>query len=359
MTGLYLHIPFCARKCPYCDFFSVSYHKDTVNRYVAAILRNIESCGLTETVDSIYFGGGTPSLLSAAQVADILEACSRRLHLSTSPEITFEFNPSGKRAAYLHDIRSAGINRLSIGIQSFSDTHLHMLGRTHSAEDGLRTVHDAQRQGFDNISCDLMLAWQTETELAQTLSTLTALPITHISAYLLQIEEGTPFSRDTSLLSILPDDDTAADRYLQTVYTLEYAGFLQYEVSNFARPGFESRHNMKYWQCEPYLGIGAGAHSCCDGRRFCVPEDMEAFCQAPVQPTVLIDPSPCGREERLMLALRTVHGAEAAQLSEAAKDRIAALRKAGYLRILPDGRISLTPEGFAVSNSVIGALVEM
>ncbi len=313
-----------------------------------------------DMVDTVYFGGGTPSLLSAAQIGDILGACAKYTHLAADSEITLEFNPTGERTQYLRDLRSVGVNRLSIGTQSFSDEQLSMLGRTHRAADGIRTVMAAHAQGFTNISCDLMLACphQSESVLGQTLRILGELPITHVSAYLLQVEEGTPLSQNTQLLTHLPDDDTSTDRYLQTVHTLAEYGFRQYEVSSFAKVGFESRHNQKYWKCEPYLGIGAGAHSCYGGKRFQVPRDAAAFCNSPVQPTEILDESPCESEERLMLALRMTNGVAASLLSDTAQKKIPLLMQAGYVAMQSNGNISLTPKGFAVSNAVIATLLE-
>lgn len=359
MTGLYFHIPFCAKKCPYCDFYSVPYRRETVQDYVDAILRNIRQYAVTEPVDSIYFGGGTPSLLSPAQVSAVLDACVKHFPVEPDAEITLEYNPTGKRDGYLRELRRTGVNRLSVGTQSFSDEQLRLLGRTHTAEDNRRTVLEAHDAGFDNISCDLMLATpgQTEALLAETLEALNALPITHVSAYMLQIEEGTPLSRDAALLSRCPDDDATVDRYLQAVRTLEAAGLHQYEVSSFARDGRRSVHNLKYWTCEPYLGIGAGAHSCFGGRRFCVPKDVQAFCAAGRQPVEILDDHPLDREERLMLGLRLTDGVPESALTDAAKRCIPPLLQAGYLCRTEAGRIALTPEGFAVSNAVIAELI--
>lgn len=356
MTGIYFHIPFCARKCPYCDFYSVPFRRDGTDSYVRAVLRNIEGISVSDTVDTIYFGGGTPSLLSLHDVEQILTSCRSHFTLAENTEITMEWNPTGKRAAHLRELFRLGVNRLSIGTQSFSDRQLHILGRTHCAEDGLRTVMDAHDAGFTNISCDLILACpeQTGDVLDETLNVLTSLPITHVSAYLLQVEDGTPLSRNGELLRRLPEEDAAADLYLHTVQILSDAGLLQYEVSSFARPGYESRHNVKYWECQPYLGIGAGAHSCFGGSRFCVPKDITAFCDSPLQPIELLDDSPCGREEQLMLALRTVRGVPLSAFRKSIS--LQNLQNAGYIRIRKD-RLSLTPEGFAVSNAVIAALL--
>ncbi|MBE6850894.1 MAG: radical SAM family heme chaperone HemW [Ruminococcus sp.] len=360
MTGLYFHIPFCAKKCPYCDFFSVPYHKETTLQYVAAIIRNLAAYAPEDMVDTVYFGGGTPSLLSAAQIGEILNACAKYAHLDENPEITLEFNPTGERTQYLHDLRAAGVNRLSIGTQSFSDAQLSLLGRTHRSADGVRTVMTAYEQGFENISCDLMLACphQSEEVLAQTLQILGELPITHVSAYLLQVEAGTPLSQNADLLAHLPDDDASIDRYLQTVHTLAEYGFQQYEVSSFAKPGYESRHNTKYWKCEPYLGIGAGAHSCYGGRRFQVPKDISAFCDAPVQPIEILDESPCSREEKLMLSLRMTTGVPISSLNKRAQEKLPVLERAGYVVLQDHTNAALTPKGFAVSNAVIAMLLE-
>jgi len=359
MTGIYVHIPFCAKKCPYCDFFSVAYRKKTADNYIDAVLRNLQyySGIIHDEIDTIYFGGGTPSLLSAGQISNILKTCDKSFRLR-NPEITLELNPTGRRDTYLHDLKSAGINRLSIGTQSFSDDQLRLLGRTHKVNDNLHIIQAAVKAGFENISCDLMLAlpFQTEKLLSETLNLLTIQPITHVSAYLLQLEEHTPFAENPEILSNLPDDDTAADRYLQAVHALETAGFHQYEVSSFARPGFQSRHNYKYWSCEDYLGIGAGAHSCIHHRRFYIEKNIAEFCDFPIQKEIIISENACDDEEKLMLALRTSQGVPETALSTNARKKLNLFIQNHYIR-RHGNRISLTPEGFAVSNAVIAALL--
>ncbi|MDE5884110.1 MAG: radical SAM family heme chaperone HemW [Oscillospiraceae bacterium] len=359
MTGIYIHVPFCARKCIYCDFFSVKYQKGLVSNYVNAVIRNLQAYAVQDPVDTIYFGGGTPSLLSADQIFEILNACVKYCNISENPEITLEYNPSGNREQYLHDLRQAGINRLSIGTQSFSDPELKMLSRTHSAEDNIRTILTAYEQGFTNISCDLILAIpdQTPEILSQSLHTLVNLPVTHCSAYLLQIEEETSLSRNPDLLARLPDEDDSVDLYLQTIQTLKQAGFMQYEISSFAKSGYESRHNLKYWRCEPYLGIGAGSHSCYHGKRFFVPENTPKFCKDPVQDVQIVSETVFDLEERIMLGLRTTDGISENFISPQAKLKIPLLIKSNYLIKKSDGNIALTPEGFAVSNTVIAELL--
>ncbi|MBR0484046.1 MAG: radical SAM family heme chaperone HemW [Oscillospiraceae bacterium] len=359
MTGIYIHIPFCARKCPYCDFYSVSYRKSLAEDYVQAVIRNLHHYQISDSVDSIYFGGGTPSLLSVKQISEILETCSKNFKLA-SPEITLEYNLTRTDGNHLHELYQAGINRLSVGTQSFSDSQLNLLGRTHTAGQNLETIRNAEKAGFRNISCDLMLAlpYQTEEILSETLDILISLPIQHVSAYLLQMEEHTPFYTNREILDNLPDDDVSADRYLQTVHTLEDAGFQQYEVSSFAKTGFESRHNLKYWFCEEYLGIGAGAHSCMKNRRFCIPRDADLFCKSPVQKEITIAENACDDEERLMLALRTARGVPESAFSTNARRKFPILIKNNYIRKNSENQICLTPEGFAVSNAVISMLLE-
>ena len=182
------------------------------------------------------------------------------------------------------------------------------------------------------------------------------MPVNHVSAYLLQIEEHTPFAQNPDILNHLPDDDTAIDLYLQTVHELEAYGFHQYEISSFARTGFESRHNLKYWYCEPYIGIGAGAHACYQGKRFFVPKDVELFCKSDVQPEVILSENPCDMTERIMLRLRTAAGIPEQWLHAETLKKLPALVKAGYMIHKPDGNIAMTPEGFAVSNAIINLL---
>ncbi len=358
MTGIYIHIPFCARKCPYCDFYSVAYRKNLVEDYIQAIIRNLNYYQISDSVDSIYFGGGTPSLLSVQQISAILETCDKNFKLK-NPEITLEYNPTRTNSEHLKNLHSVGINRLSIGTQSFSDAELKLLGRTHTAKQNLETVQNAVKAGFQNISCDLMLAlpYQSEQILAETLEVLKTLPIQHVSAYLLQLEEHTEFYTNPEILNNLPDEDSSADRYLQTVYTLKNAGFQQYEVSSFAKTGFESRHNLKYWKCQDYLGIGAGAHSCMKNKRFYIEKNLEKFCQDKIQQEISVSEDAGNPEEKLMLALRTIKGIPLKALSKKAQKKSEILMKHNYIKSENDW-IHLTPEGFAVSNAVIAMLLE-
>ena len=359
--GIYFHVPFCAKKCPYCDFYSGSFTKKAAEDYTAAVIRNIRHYSQPGTdVDTVYFGGGTPSLLTAGQLSDITEAVRSHFLLSPEAEITLEANPSTLTPEKLAAFRKAGINRLSIGVQSMVPEELSFLGRSHTPERAEKAVLDAHAAGFENISCDLMIALpgQTAESLAASVNALAELPIKHISAYILKVEDGTPFA-ERDVQSILPDEDGTAALYLGAVRLLAEKGFMQYEVSNFAVPGYESRHNCRYWLCQDYLGIGPAAHSCFGGKRFCVPSDTADFISAEHQHTEVTDDEPCRFEEKAMLRLRLAKGLDLRDVPEHRRDiekKIPALLSAGYIRF--DGNvISLTPEGFLVSNSVISSLI--
>lgn len=359
--GIYIHVPFCGKKCSYCDFYSVCYTKQQAELYVGAVLRNIRHYSDPgRTVDTVYFGGGTPSLLSCEQISDIMSAIAENFALSDTAEVTLEANPNTLTPEKLSGLRNSGINRLSIGVQSMSDNELRILGRSHTADRAEKAVMDAAEAGFTNISCDLMIAVpeQTSESLANSINRLTALPIQHISAYILKIEDGTPFDCG-NIRSKLPDEDETAELYLLMCKLMNERGFRQYEVSNFAESGYESRHNCRYWKCMDYLGIGPAAHSCYGGKRFAVGRDIVSFISSPVQNTVITDDSPCGFEEFAMLRLRLAEGLLLRDVEPHSAEivkKIPALVKAGYVNF--DGeRVSLTPEGFLVSNSVIERLI--
>lgn len=359
--GLYIHVPFCGKKCSYCDFYSVSYNKNTVDDFVRAVVRNLRYYSdKTQTVDTVYFGGGTPSLLTPPQIDSIINEICMRFALSPKAEITLEANPNTVTLQKLADIRRAGINRLSLGIQSMMDNELKFLGRSHTAERASKAINDAFYAGFENISCDLMLGipYQTQETLEYSIKTLAGFPIQHVSAYILKTEEGTPFNCE-EIHNLMPDEDTLAELYLTMTTLLEEYGFLQYEISNFTKKSFESRHNCRYWKCLDYLGIGPAAHSCYKNKRFAVERDIRRFIESGFQPTYITDSSPCGFEERSMLSLRLKSGLDITQTGEHRADiekKIPMLIKAGYAEF--DGKsISLTPKGFLISNSIIEYLI--
>lgn len=344
--GLYIHVPFCVRKCRYCDFYSVT-ELSLTDLYTSAVIRNIKAYGYG--FDTVYFGGGTPSLLTPKQIGAILSAAD----IAPNAEISMECNPNSVTENYLREVRLAGVNRLSFGVQSFDDNELKMLGRLHDSAQAVTAIETAKKVGFDNISADLMLAvsGQTFDSLGRSLDAVAKLPLTHISAYMLKVEEGTPLAADENLLAQIPDEDDTADMYLEAVKRLADAGFEQYEISNFARDGFECKHNLKYWRCEEYLGIGPAAHSFIEGTRFACPKDLGRFISSEFQEMVTIDTGGSA-EEKAMLALRLVKEGLPIEAYPATEMRAEMLIKASLLK-KEKGTLRLTPEGCLVSNQII------
>ena len=344
--GLYIHVPFCVRKCPYCDFFSVT-DLSLREAYTEAVIRNIRA--LNDSFSTVYFGGGTPSLLTEEQIHRILSAAE----ILPGAEISMEANPGTADEDYLRNVRSAGINRISLGVQSFDNGELKSLGRIHSSEEAVSAILSAEKAGFENISADLMLAvsGQTPATLRRNLETVVSLPLTHISAYMLKVESGTPLSLDNELLEKIPDEDETAEMYLEAVNFLENQGFEQYEISNFAHNGFECRHNLGYWKCGEYYGIGCSAHSFIDGERFCCRDSLREFIASPIQGKVSLG-SGGDAGERAMLALRLTKEGIPANLFPGLEERSKPLVRKGLMK-KEQGFLKLTPEGCLVSNEII------
>lgn len=347
MTGLYIHVPFCRRKCPYCDFYSTGYSEELAGQYAEAVIRNLRY--YDERYDTVYFGGGTPILL-AEHIPGILSEVS----MERGAEITVECNPIEMNGETLKMLYDCGVNRLSVGVQSAADSELRSLGRTHTFEQAREVILTANRVGFCDISVDVMLGTpgQTAETLGHTINELGKLPLTHVSSYMLKIEPNTVFGKKPP--ENLPDDDTTAELYLKAVQSLEEQGFIQYEISSFARNGMKSRHNLKYWRREEYLGIGAAAHSFYRGRRFAVKRDLREFIESEHQIEITTDDEINELEERIMLGLRLTEG-----ISEELWKRVE-----GVLPLIPkhyynieNGRLSLTAEGFLVSNEIISTLL--
>lgn len=343
--GLYIHVPFCRKKCPYCDFYSVGFREEFSEKYADAVIRNIRHYG--GRFDTVYFGGGTPILLYK-EIPRILA----EVDFEENAEITVECCPNEMNDKTLKTLRSAGVNRLSVGVQSLCDGELSALGRMHSAREAENAVLLAEKSGFDNISADLMLATpqQTAQTLKSTINRLCKLPITHVSAYLLKIEPNTVFGKNPPAL---PDEDETAGLYLLAIEELEKHGFHQYEISSFARGGKISRHNLKYWKRNEYLGIGPAAHSFWGGERFYVPRGLKEFLSAEIQET-LSDGVPNALEEEIMLGLRLRDGIPRRLWERFSKALPLVPEK--YYRI-SNGRLSLTAEGFLVSNEIISLLL--
>ena len=367
--GLYLHIPFCRSKCDYCDFYSLPGGEDRMDGYLRALLRQLEEAvpgAAGHSVDTVYVGGGTPTVFGGERLTALLAAVGRLYRLAPGAEITCEANPDSAGEELLRALRRAGFGRLSLGMQSADAGELAAVHRRHTPEQTDAAVAAARRVGFENLSLDLIcgLPGQTEESWRRTVEHALSLRPEHLSCYGLKVEEGTPLARRVAAGEELPDDDAQADRYLWTVERLARAGFRQYEISNFARPGYESRHNLRYWRLEPYLGFGPGAHSDFGGRRFAVPADLAGYLAGEAVPEgEAVSPWERGNEY-LMLGLRTAAGIAGEEYRRRFGGDFAPLeellsRFAGHGWAERNGdRWRLTPAGFLVSNRLIGALLE-
>lgn len=369
MTGIYIHIPFCLSKCAYCDFYSVTPDDTGMDRYMQALLCEISRMiPAGELVDSIYFGGGTPTVFGAKRLCTVLDAISKRANVSVDCEISMEANPSTSLSGLLTDCKAGGFNRISFGVQSAVEEELQFLTRRHDVKTAVQAIGHAAQAGFSNISADLMLGIPKQTPESAVFSArfLSSLGITHLSAYLLKLEEGTPMyaMRDSDLL---PNEDRMCDIYETVCNTLEQCGLKQYEISNFARPGFACQHNLKYWELKPYLGIGPAAHSYYEGRRFYYPRSVEDFiCHALTgkDGTLLEEEQGGDAEEFLMLRLRLKSGLNLGEFCERYSlslspltQRAKQLIQSGLAK-LREGYLSLTTKGFLVSNAVIGFMLD-
>lgn len=283
--GLYIHIPFCISKCKYCDFYSIpAVQEQEKERYIEALCKHMSEYKLqakNHAVTSIYFGGGTPSLLSDKQMKVIMKAVKKNFNISQRCEISMEVNPGTVDEEKLYAFKKLGINRLSIGAQSFDEKELSVCGRIHSPTDIYDCVKNARNAKFDNVSLDLIygLPEQTKEGLFKNLEQAFSLDVDHISLYGLKIEDGTPFWYDRHSLK-LPDEDTESEMYFEAVDILRMAGFRQYEISNFAKKHKACKHNLRYWNCDEYLGFGPAAHSYFGGKRFSFKRDIKLYCDS-------------------------------------------------------------------------------
>ncbi len=371
--GIYVHIPFCASRCAYCDFCSTADRQDLIPDYQAALLQHMaEFAPRLEgyTVDTVYFGGGTPSWYGAKHLVRLFDAMKKQFRVLVDAEVTLEANPDSVAEKELSLLRKEGFNRISLGAQSANDAILRFLNRRHSWEQVPQAVEAARNAGFDNISLDLIygLPAQSRDDWADTLTRALALPLRHLSCYGLKVEEGTPLWQYRHSPN-LPDDDTQADMYLYAVDTLAAAGYSQYEISNFAQPGFASRHNLKYWNQEEYASFGASAASYMGSRRYTYLPDAEAYIRAirsgdelvsELEELSLYEQA----SEYLMLRMRTTRGVSAEEyesryhnsfkpLEELFRDYV----RHGLAKQLDD-RWRFTPQGFLLSNRLIGELLD-
>ena len=372
--GLYIHIPFCRSKCDYCDFYSLSGKENKMDAYQKALLAHLAETAPSARgyqVDTVYFGGGTPSFYGEKRIKELLRAIKKRYTLTPDAEITMEANPDSVDKNMLTHLRRAGINRLSLGVQSACDRDLSALHRPHTFEQARAAVEAARRAKIKNLSLDLIygLPGQSQESWKNTVEEVLALAPEHLSCYGLKVEDGTPLAERVARGERLPDDDDQADMYLWTVDRLAAAGYFQYEISNFAKKGFQSRHNLRYWFLREYIGFGPGAHSDFGGRRYSFLRDLDGYVDGVLKGGRIIDESDLvPRRERsgeyLMLGLRTAHGIEEWEYRreffmnfDPIGAKLEQYEAQGWAERV-NGRWRLTPAGFLISNQLIGDLLE-
>ena len=375
--GIYIHIPFCRSKCDYCDFYSLAGREERMDDYQRALLAHLKESAFAArgfSVDTVYFGGGTPSCYGAKRLKELLSAVKKYYKVEKEAEITLEANPDSVDFKSLKALRRAGFNRISMGLQSACPAELEAVHRPHTVAQGDEAVAAARKAGFANLSLDLIygLPTQTVSSWQNTVEHVLTLEPEHLSCYGLKVEEGTPLAaRVAAGEERLLSDDAQATLYLWTVSRLARAGYGQYEISNFARPGFASRHNLRYWLTQPYMGFGPGAHSDFGGRRYSWVRDLEGYIKGVLEGSVpLLDsqdliPQEERGSEYLMLRLRTARGIEEWEYRGSyfmdfapIEARLREFAARGWAEKTAEGRWRLTPKGFLVSNQLIGDLLE-
>ena len=280
LSGIYIHIPFCVKKCLYCDFLSFSNMENKLSEYVEALLREIKSIQYEKTIDSIFFGGGTPSIMNSSYVEQIMEGLNNQFNISMDCETTMEVNPATLSMDKLNGYVKAGVNRISIGMQSTNDDELKLLGRIHKYNDFLEAYDEVRNAGIKNVNVDIMSAipGQTLKSYERTLDRITKLKPEHISSYSLIVEEGTPFYEMNSKGTLmLPNEDDERIMYHMTKDILKDLGYSRYEISNYSLDGYESRHNIKYWTRQDYIGLGLGASSLVNNYRYNNSSDIKDY----------------------------------------------------------------------------------
>ncbi len=373
--GLYLHIPFCRSKCDYCDFYSLAGQDDRMDDYQKALLRHIVETApraKRQVINSVYIGGGTPTWYGEKRLLELLGTVKKKFNLAKNVEITLEANPDSVDLKTLRHLRRAGVNRLSMGMQSACDNELISVHRPHSFAQTEAAVEAARAAKIKNLNLDLIYglpgqtgeSWRKSVEAALTMNP------EHLSCYGLTVEEGTPLAQRVARGERLPDDDEQAERYLWTVDRLAQAGYEQYEVSNFSKTGCQSRHNLKYWMGRPYIGIGAAAHSDFGGCRYSFVRDIERYIRGVMGDERILDemneiPQRERGSEYLMLRLRTTHGIEEWEYRreyymnfDPIAVKLAEYEQRGWA-VRAGRRWHFTPKGFLLSNRLIGELLEL
>lgn len=377
--SIYIHIPFCNSKCKYCAFVSTVANEDDKKRYFVDLLNEIKLQAKIYakhySVASIYIGGGTPSCLDHYYIRDLLSCLYKNFAVKNTAEITIEINPNSADKAKIREYVLSGVNRFSIGLQSISPKILKDMGRTHTALDFQRVVNEIREYGIKNISADLIIGYpgQKLIDIKETIAYLTKLDIPHISTYMLQVENGTQLKTlvDKGVVA-LPDEDLVIDMYNYVYETLSKLGYNRYELSNFAKPTYESYHNSVYWQRKDYLGIGLASHSYIDGTRFANTENIIKYAdfienkqEIPVEMSKTLSIEDL-KEEFIMLSLRTKDGINLDEYKETfnenlafkKKSTIASLIQHGFMILTNDNHLICTSKGFLVLNKLILELID-
>ena len=364
--SVYIHIPFCVQKCKYCDFLSAPSTQENRKQYIAALKREIinEAVKYKEyEIETIFFGGGTPSILDEGQIEECIEVLRENYQISKSCEITLEMNPGTASMQKLEGWRKAGVNRLSIGLQSVNDNELKMIGRIHDFDTFIKSYEQARAAGFENINIDLMsaLPGQTASDWRNTLNRVLALHPEHISAYSLIIEEGTPLSEHIEEYPPIPSEDEDREMYRDTKRILKERGFMRYEVSNYAKEGRECKHNVTYWTRGDYAGFGLGASSMVDNVRWHNTENMDKYLKNPAkskEDIQKLSKNDC-MEEFMFLGLRMMKGVSkekfydefGMKMDEIYGDVLEKWEKTGHLKVMDDN-VFLTDSGIDISNAI-------
>ncbi|MDR0817963.1 MAG: radical SAM family heme chaperone HemW [Oscillospiraceae bacterium] len=373
--GIYIHIPFCRSKCDYCDFCSYAGRDELAQDYQNAVIRHVKEFAPRLAgyyVDTVYFGGGTPTHYGASRLIALFDALKSHLKVLRTAEVTLEANPESVDVNELYRLRRAGFNRLSLGVQSLDDITLKRVGRIHTAEEALDAIDRVRESGFDNLSLDLIygLPGQSREEWAETLNRALRTTPEHISAYGLTIEENTPLWRLRNSQDI-PNDDAQADMYLYAADTIADAGYQQYEISNFAMRGKESKHNLKYWRLNEYCGFGCSASSYLGGMRYTYLRDPKEYIKAVnsgagitiAEETETLTPYE-NAAEYIMLGMRTNYGVSREEYELVYRGGFAPLEQMleSYIKMgfaqKRDNRYSFTAKGFLLSNRLIGELLD-
>ena len=361
--GLYVHIPFCVRKCRYCDFISFANSQEYADAYLVALEKESAQYAGME-FDTVFVGGGTPSVLSANQLERLFNIINTTFEITPNAEFSIEVNPGTLDADKISSIINGGVNRVSVGVQSFNDSELSAIGRIHTAAQAMQAVNEIHGAGIKNINVDLMtsIPKQSGESLRKSLETAVSLPITHISAYSLILEEGTPLFDDyENGKLILSSDDEDRDNFDMLLNFLSEHGFDRYEISNFAKTGYECRHNIKYWECREYVGLGLAAHSYLDKKRFYNTSDLNKYLRGETRSDDVITLSRADLfSEFMMMGLRMTRGVSEVEFLKRFGENIETiygnqLEKFINLGLVEhkNGRYALTARGLDVSNGVM------